>query len=83
MPAYLIDGASEIDPAWFRGDETVLITAGASAPELVVDDCVDFLRKRFGATVETRTVRAEEVYFPLPRELRSVASRDGAPQPSP
>jgi len=82
VPAYLIDGSSEIDLAWFRGDETVLITAGASAPERVVEDCVEFLRRRFGATVETRTVRAEEVYFPLPRELRSVASHSGAPQPS-
>jgi 4-hydroxy-3-methylbut-2-enyl diphosphate reductase len=79
VPAYLVDGSSEIDLAWFRGHETVLVTAGASAPELVVEDCVEFLRKRFSATVETRTVRAEEVYFPLPRELRSVASRDGAP----
>ncbi len=72
MPAYLIDGSADIDLAWFQGNETVLVTAGASAPELVVEDCVEFLRKRFGATVETRTVREEEVYFPLPRELRTL-----------
>jgi 4-hydroxy-3-methylbut-2-enyl diphosphate reductase len=82
VPAYLIDGSADIDVSWFRGDETVLITAGASAPELVVEDCIEFLRKRFGATVETRTVREEEVYFPLPRELRVLAARDGAPQTS-
>jgi 4-hydroxy-3-methylbut-2-enyl diphosphate reductase len=70
--AYLIDGARDIDPAWFRGDETVLVTAGASAPELVVEDCLEFLRKRFGAKVEVRTVRDEEVFFPLPRELRDL-----------
>jgi 4-hydroxy-3-methylbut-2-en-1-yl diphosphate reductase len=70
VPAYLIDGAADISVDWFRGDETVLVTAGASAPELVVEDCVEFLRKRFGATVEARAVREEEVYFPLPRELR-------------
>ncbi|HVU89740.1 MAG TPA: 4-hydroxy-3-methylbut-2-enyl diphosphate reductase [Pirellulales bacterium] len=72
VPAYLIDGSADIDLAWFQGNETVLITAGASAPELVVEDCVEFLRKRFGATVETSTVREEEVYFPLPRELRTL-----------
>ncbi len=82
VPAYLIDGSADIDLSWFRGDECVLITAGASAPELVVEDCLEFLRKRFGAVVETRTVREEEVYFPLPRELRSFATRGGAPQPS-
>jgi 4-hydroxy-3-methylbut-2-enyl diphosphate reductase len=70
--AYLVDGARDIDPAWFRGDETVLITAGASAPELVVEDCVEYLRKRYGATVEARIVRDDEVFFPLPRELRDV-----------
>ena len=73
VPAYLIDGAADIRLDWFSGDETVLVTAGASAPELVVEDCIEFLRKQFGATVEARTVREEEVYFPLPRELRVLA----------
>jgi 4-hydroxy-3-methylbut-2-enyl diphosphate reductase len=71
--AHLIDHAGDIDLTWFRGDETVLVTAGASAPELVVEDCVEYLRKRFNATVESRVVREEDVHFPLPRELRSVA----------
>jgi 4-hydroxy-3-methylbut-2-en-1-yl diphosphate reductase len=70
VPAYLIDGATDIDLGWFRGDETVLVTAGASAPELVVEDCLEFLKRKFGATVEVRSVRDEEVHFPLPRELR-------------
>lgn len=74
VPAYLIDGAADIQPGWFRGDETVLVTAGASAPELVVEECVEFLRARFNATVEARSVRPEEVYFPLPRELRQVVA---------
>ena len=55
------------------GGLRVLITAGASAPEEVVEDCVGYLRRRFGATVETRTVREEHVSFPLPRELRVLA----------
>jgi 4-hydroxy-3-methylbut-2-enyl diphosphate reductase len=69
-PAYLIDGPAEIEETWFRGDETVLITAGASAPEEVVEECVAYLQRRYGATVESRTVREEHVSFPLPRELR-------------
>ncbi len=70
VPAHLIDGASDIDPKWFRGDETVLVTAGASAPEAVVEECLDLLRERFGATIESRVVRNEDVRFVLPRELR-------------
>jgi 4-hydroxy-3-methylbut-2-en-1-yl diphosphate reductase len=72
-PAYLIDGAEEIRDEWFRGDETVLVTAGASAPEDVVEACVAFLTERYGATVENRVVREEHVNFPLPRELRVLA----------
>jgi 4-hydroxy-3-methylbut-2-enyl diphosphate reductase len=72
-PAYLIDGPREIDTNWFRGDETVLFTAGASAPEDVVEECVAFLSRRYGATIESRTVREEHVSFPLPRELRLLA----------
>jgi 4-hydroxy-3-methylbut-2-enyl diphosphate reductase len=74
IAAHLIDGANEIDAGWFRGDETVVITAGASAPESVVQDCISWLKERFGATVEERTIREEEVYFPLPKELRAAAS---------
>src|SRR3972149_11160704 len=57
VPAYLIDSSADIDPAWFSGDETVLITAGASAPETLVEDCVGFLCRRYDATVEPHTVR--------------------------
>lgn len=72
IAAYLIDGAKDVNDAWFRGDETVFITAGASAPESVVQECVQFLREKYGATVESRSLRDEDVYFPLPRELRSL-----------
>lgn len=71
-PAYLIDSAREIDPDWFTNKSTVLVTAGASAPEDVVQDCVEYLKNRYGATVETRTIREEDVSFQLPRELRSL-----------
>lgn len=72
--AFLIDGANEIDPSWFAGDETVVITAGASAPESVVQDCVSWLQARYGAVVEECVIREEEVYFPLPKELRGAAT---------
>jgi len=72
--AYLIDGANEIEPAWFSGDETVVITAGASAPESVVQDCVRWLRERYAAEVEEKTIREEDVFFPLPKELRAAAA---------
>src|SRR6266850_2096324 len=74
-PAYLIDGVQEIEAAWFQGDETVLVTAGASAPEEVVQECVEYLQQRYGATVESRTVREEHVNFPLPRELRVLVNQ--------
>jgi 4-hydroxy-3-methylbut-2-enyl diphosphate reductase len=68
--AYLIDSVREIADRPFTGSETVLVTAGASAPEEVVEECVSFLRARYGATVEHCTIREEHVSFPLPRELR-------------
>lgn len=70
IPAQLIDGVEDIDPGWFDGIETVLITAGASAPESVVEDCVAYLQENYQAEVEVRTIREEEVHFQLPVELR-------------
>ena len=66
VPSHLIDGPAEIDPAWFSGEETVLVTAGASAPESIVEECVQLLRNRFGASVETRTICREQLRFALP-----------------
>ncbi len=68
--SFLIDGVDELPVDALSGDETVLITAGASAPEVVVQECIDSLVDRFGATVESIVVREEHVSFPLPKELR-------------
>ncbi|MBP3954610.1 4-hydroxy-3-methylbut-2-enyl diphosphate reductase [Gemmata sp. G18] len=73
-PAYLIDRVSELKDEWFRPSDTVLVTAGASAPEEHVQDCINYLCAKFGATVEPRVVREEDVSFPLPRELRVLTS---------
>ena len=70
--AYLVDGIHELPLDEFDGSETVVVTAGASAPEVVVEECVDALVNRFQATVEHPVVREEHVYFPLPKELRAM-----------
>ncbi len=70
VPAYLIDHAAEIDPEWLSGVESVMLTAGASAPEELVTECLGVLRDQYGAEVESRVVREEDVYFPLPKPLR-------------
>jgi 4-hydroxy-3-methylbut-2-enyl diphosphate reductase len=74
IPAYLVDGAGEMRPEWFANVATVLITAGASAPEVVVQGVIDWLNERFGATVREETIRTEHVNFPLPKELRRIAA---------
>jgi len=66
----LVDGSDDIDVAWFDGHAAVLLTAGASAPEDIVQDCVRLLVARFGARVESHDTRVEEVCFSLPKELR-------------
>jgi 4-hydroxy-3-methylbut-2-enyl diphosphate reductase len=73
--SFLIDGAQEIQEEWFEGVKSVLITAGASAPEDVVQDCVEHIRTKYNGTIENRVVREEHVSFPLPRELTVLASR--------
>ena len=72
VASHLIDGPQDIDSKWFDGVDCVLVTAGASAPEVVVEAVLDLLREQFSATVESRTLREEDVSFPLPRELRVV-----------
>jgi len=70
--AYLIDDQSELDPGWFDGVETVLITAGASAPEHLVADLVTRLQREYGADQEVRTVAEEDVSFAPPKSLRTL-----------
>lgn len=71
-PAYLADGPQDLNEEELRAFETILITAGASAPELVVQETIQWLKERFNATVEEQEIRREEVYFPLPRMLRGI-----------
>ena len=71
--AYLIDDQFELDPAWVRGRQAVLVTAGASAPEHLVRGLVERLQSEFGGETETRTLIEEDVSFELPRSLRTLA----------
>ena len=71
IEAHLIDGTDDMNPEWFAGVETVLMTAGASAPEVVVEECLDWLRDHFAARIELRSLREEKVSFPLPKDLRT------------
>jgi len=72
--AHLIDGVHEIRDEWFGPNDVVLVTAGASAPEEVVQGCLQHFEERFGAVIENRIVREEDVHFPLPKGLRVLAA---------
>ncbi len=68
--AHLLDGAADIDPAWLQGKTRIGVTAGASAPEVLVREVLDGLRA-LGASAPVELVgRPENVTFSLPRELR-------------
>jgi len=68
--AYLLDGAADIDPAWLRGKTRIGVTAGASAPEVLVREVLDGLRE-LGTSVPVELAgRPENITFSLPRELR-------------
>lgn len=71
-PSYLIDGRHELQESWFEDVSTVLVTAGASAPEVVVQETLSYLKENFGAEIEEITTRTEHVTFPLPKELRAL-----------
>lgn len=72
VPSYLIADGSQLDPAWLKGVKTVGITAGASAPEVLVDDVIDALRRIGPVTVSVVPGREENIEFRLPAELTSV-----------
>ena len=70
IPGYLVDGPEDLERSWFEGLECVGVTAGASAPELLVQRVVARLREWGGRDAEEVVGREESVVFALPRELR-------------
>jgi 4-hydroxy-3-methylbut-2-enyl diphosphate reductase len=67
--AYLVQRAAEIDWAWFEGVKTVGITAGASAPEVLVQEAIGAIRQRYLTRIEEISVTEETTHFKLPRAL--------------
>lgn len=74
IPAYLIDGADEIQKEWLDGIDTVGVTAGASAPEILVTAVIDQLREWGGVIPEELDGVKETVVFSLPKELTKAAN---------
>jgi 4-hydroxy-3-methylbut-2-enyl diphosphate reductase len=70
VPAYLVDGADDIRPEWLEGLHAVGVTAGASAPEGLVQGVIERLRACGGRSVEELTGIPETIEFALPKELR-------------
>ena len=71
--AFLVQRGSDVAGLDLTGVQTMGLTAGASAPEVLVDEILDALRDRFDVTVSLEVVREENVIFNVPRELRDVA----------
>lgn len=71
IKAYLIDGAEDIRDEWMRGVNSVGVTAGASAPELLVRDVMNTLEQKYKAAIHADSGNIESVHFQLPKELRS------------
>ena len=69
-PAYMVDAPSELQAAWIEGHARVGITAGASAPEILVQGVIDKLRALGAVSVQTMSGVEESVQFPLPKGLR-------------
>ncbi len=70
IPAYLIDGAADIRDEWLAGAASIGVTAGASAPESLVQEVIGQLKARGGGEVEELSGIHESMEFALPRELR-------------
>jgi 4-hydroxy-3-methylbut-2-enyl diphosphate reductase len=74
VPAYMVDNATELQPEWVDGKKFVGVTAGASAPEVLVQEVVDRLRTLGASSVSTLDGIPERVIFPLPKGLSVTAA---------
>jgi 4-hydroxy-3-methylbut-2-enyl diphosphate reductase len=78
IPGFLVDGPELLHREWFDGAKTVGVTAGASAPEILVQGVIAQLKLWGGAVVDELKGREEHVIFALPKTLRDVMRRDGS-----
>jgi Penicillin tolerance protein len=74
VPAYLVDNASELQAEWLEGTQHVGLTAGASAPEVLVQEVIARLKQLGAASVHELHGISENVVFPLPKALNSDAN---------
>ena len=81
--AYLIDNSAAIDPKWLEGADSVAVTAGASAPEVLVEDVINYLQQNGYSSVEEVEVMPENVRFGLPPEIIQAIGGAGGSQPIP
>lgn len=72
--AYMVDNASQIDPGWLQGKRRIGVTAGASAPEVLVQAVIDRLREHGAQSVRVLEGVEEHVTFPLPKGLSGTAA---------
>lgn len=75
IPAYLLDDASEVKPEMLRNVQTVAVTAGASAPEHLVQELIDHLKVKGYTDLEEAEIKEEDVRFTLPSDLESFTPR--------
>ena len=76
VPAYMIDRAEELQPEWVEGKRHIGVTAGASAPEILVQRVIERLRQLGAGRVRELDGAVESVMFPLPRGLTALGDRD-------
>lgn len=76
-PGHMVDSAADLQPQWFAGSTRVGLTAGASAPEVLVNQVIERIKALGAVSVQTMTGEPETVKFPLPKGLR-LASEDAA-----
>ena len=74
VPAYMVDSADELQPAWIEGKHRIGVTAGASAPELLVQRVVERLQALGATSVSELPGAVESIVFPMPRGLHAAAS---------
>jgi 4-hydroxy-3-methylbut-2-en-1-yl diphosphate reductase len=74
VPAYLVDCADHLDPGWLRGRRRVGVTAGASAPEVLVSELIERLRELGAGSVRPLEGVQEKVVFPLPKGLNQITA---------
>jgi 4-hydroxy-3-methylbut-2-en-1-yl diphosphate reductase len=78
-PAYMVDTAADLDPAWFEGTLKVGLTAGASAPDVLVQDVIARLRAMGAVSVRTLDGIQETIKFPMPKGLKLESAENPEP----